>query len=98
MLPAGVKFCPLRVDPARGLIRAGLQLIQPGGAALVSKPRFGGLGGRGFRLGCVWLGICLCPGCWWPGLLGLRVASGCRSVRSLMPGFRLLFRRPWLAV
>jgi hypothetical protein len=85
VLAAGVEFCPLRVDPARGLVRAGLQLSQPGGAAVVSKPRSGGLGGRGFRLGWVWLGICLGPGCWWPGLLQLRVASGCSGVRFLMP-------------
>ena len=26
VLTAGVKLCPLRVDPARGLVRAGLQL------------------------------------------------------------------------
>jgi hypothetical protein len=63
VLAAGSELCTLRVDPARDLIRAGLQLIQPGGAAVVSKPRFGGLGGRGFRLGCVWPGIRLGPGC-----------------------------------
>jgi hypothetical protein len=57
VLAAGSEFCPLRVDPARDLIRADLQLIQPGGAAVVSKPRFGGPGGRGFRLGCAWPGM-----------------------------------------
>jgi hypothetical protein len=46
VLAAGVKLCPLRVDPARGLVRAGLQLIQPGGAAVVSKLRFGGPAGN----------------------------------------------------
>ena len=98
VLAAGVKFCPLRADPARGLVRAGLQLIQPGGAAVVNKHRFGGLAGRGFRLGCVWLGICLGTGCWWPGLLQLRIVPGCSGVRSVMPGFRFPFRWPRLAV
>ena len=69
VLAAGVELCPPGVDPARGLVRADLQLIQPGGAAIVGKPRFGGLGGRSFRLGCVWLVIRLGPGYSWPGLL-----------------------------
>ena len=61
-MAAGVQLCPLRAEPARSLVRAGLQLIEPGGAAVVSKLRFGGLRGRGFRLGYVWLGICLSLG------------------------------------
>ena len=39
VLAAGVKLGPLRVDPARGLVRAGLQLIQPRGAPLVNGSR-----------------------------------------------------------
>jgi hypothetical protein len=38
VLAAGVKLCPLRVDPARGLVRAAMQLIQPRGAPVISGP------------------------------------------------------------
>jgi hypothetical protein len=39
VLAAGVKLCPLRIDPARGLVRAGLQLIQPRGGSICAPTR-----------------------------------------------------------
>jgi hypothetical protein len=53
VLAAGVKLGPLRVDPARGLVRAGLQLIQPGGAPVVSGARSGSFEARRFQLRCL---------------------------------------------
>ena len=57
MLAARLELCPLCIDPARGLVRAGLQLIQPGGAPVVSGDRSGSLGFRRSRLGWRRLGL-----------------------------------------
>ncbi len=98
VLAAGIELCPLRVDAARGFVRAGLQLIEPGGAPVISGDRSGSLGLRSSRLGCRGLRLRRGLGYCWPELPGLRFELRRGGVRFFVPGLWLALWRPRPAV
>jgi hypothetical protein len=94
VLTASGKLGLLRVDAACGLISAGLQLIESGGAPVISGARSGNLGLRSSRLGCRGLWFRRGLGSCWPDLPGLQFELGRGGVRFFVPGLRLALGRP----
>ena len=94
VLTASGKLGLLRVDTACGLISAGLQLIESGGAPVISGARSGNLGLRSSRLGFRGLWFRRGLGSCWPDLPGLQFELGRGGVRFFVPGLRLTLGRP----